>query len=196
MITAESVAQSRAELFDSVRPLLDDRTIHILEHRREDNAVVRRRGWLVRRMLLLADVVGLSLAFAVAELVFADGAAHGRSRWGTLRRSCSVSCARCRSGSLARLYGLYEHDEERTDHSTVDELVGVFHLVTVGAWLFLARHLAERRRRARPVQARALLGARDRAARVGARASRARSAGAQSRTCRTRSSSAPATSDN
>src|SRR5207245_2655034 len=31
-----------------------------------------------------------------------------------------------------------EHDEERTDHSTVDDVVGVFHLVTVGTWLFFA----------------------------------------------------------
>jgi exopolysaccharide biosynthesis polyprenyl glycosylphosphotransferase len=35
----------------------------------------------------------------------------------------------------ARLYGLYARDEERTDHSTADDLGGVFHLVTVGAWI-------------------------------------------------------------
>ena len=39
---------------------------------------------------------------------------------------------------MAKLYGLYDRDEERTDHSTVDDLVGVFHLVTVGTWLFFA----------------------------------------------------------
>ena len=36
---------------------------------------------------------------------------------------------------LTKIYGLYERDEERTDHSTVDDVVGVFHLVTVGTWL-------------------------------------------------------------
>ncbi len=37
---------------------------------------------------------------------------------------------------LAKLYGLYERDEEKADHSTVDDFLGVFHLVTVGVWLF------------------------------------------------------------
>ena len=35
---------------------------------------------------------------------------------------------------LARLYRLYDHDEERTGHSTADDFVGVFHLVTVTTW--------------------------------------------------------------
>lgn len=35
----------------------------------------------------------------------------------------------------AKLYGLYDKDEERTDHSTTDDFAGVFHLVTVSAWL-------------------------------------------------------------
>ena len=39
---------------------------------------------------------------------------------------------------VAKLYGLYDYDEERTDHSTADDLVGVLHLVTVGSWLFFA----------------------------------------------------------
>ena len=39
---------------------------------------------------------------------------------------------------VTKLYGLYDHDEERTDHSTADDVVGVFHMVTVCAWLFFA----------------------------------------------------------
>ncbi|TMM11504.1 MAG: hypothetical protein E6F98_10775, partial [Actinobacteria bacterium] len=39
---------------------------------------------------------------------------------------------------IAKLYGLYDHDEERTDHSTVDDFSGVFHMVTVCTWLFWA----------------------------------------------------------
>ena len=35
---------------------------------------------------------------------------------------------------VARIYGLYDRDEERTDHSTVDDVVGVFQLVTLGTW--------------------------------------------------------------
>jgi exopolysaccharide biosynthesis polyprenyl glycosylphosphotransferase len=39
---------------------------------------------------------------------------------------------------FAKIYGLYDRDEERTNHTTVDDLVGVFHLCTVGIWLFFA----------------------------------------------------------
>ena len=45
---------------------VDERTLEILDRRRR-TAVVRRRGWLVRRMLLLADLVGLVAAFLLAE---------------------------------------------------------------------------------------------------------------------------------
>ena len=38
----------------------------------------------------------------------------------------------------ARWYGLYDKDEERTEHSTTDDLGGVFHLVTVGVWVLYA----------------------------------------------------------
>jgi exopolysaccharide biosynthesis polyprenyl glycosylphosphotransferase len=36
---------------------------------------------------------------------------------------------------LAKLAGLYDQDEERTDHSTVDDIAGVFNVVTIGTWL-------------------------------------------------------------
>jgi exopolysaccharide biosynthesis polyprenyl glycosylphosphotransferase len=39
---------------------------------------------------------------------------------------------------VAKIYGLYDRDEERTDHSTADDLSGVFHMVTVGAWIVAA----------------------------------------------------------
>ena len=50
-----------AELLEAV----DDRTVEILR-RRERSTVLKRRGWLVRRALLTADVLGLLLAFAAA----------------------------------------------------------------------------------------------------------------------------------
>jgi exopolysaccharide biosynthesis polyprenyl glycosylphosphotransferase len=39
---------------------------------------------------------------------------------------------------MAKIYGLYERDEERADHSTADDLAGVFHLVTVATWILYA----------------------------------------------------------
>ena len=48
---------------------------------------------------------------------------------------------------LLRLEGLYDRDEERTDHSTVDDIVGVFRSVTIGVWVFalfgVATHLVQ-----------------------------------------------------
>jgi exopolysaccharide biosynthesis polyprenyl glycosylphosphotransferase len=38
----------------------------------------------------------------------------------------------------AKLYRLYDRDEERTDHSTTDDFAGVFHLLTVGTFLLYA----------------------------------------------------------
>jgi exopolysaccharide biosynthesis polyprenyl glycosylphosphotransferase len=37
---------------------------------------------------------------------------------------------------IAKIYGLYDHDEERTDYSTADDFSGVFHMVTVCTFLF------------------------------------------------------------
>ena len=38
----------------------------------------------------------------------------------------------------AHFYGLYGRDGQRPDHSTADDLVGVFAMVTIGTWLFWA----------------------------------------------------------
>ena len=96
-----------------------------------------RRGRLVRRMLVLADAVGLVSAFAIAVAFFWDrvGAddpvGHG---------SEVVLFIATLPGwlLLAKLYGLYDRDEERASHSTMDDLVGVANLVTVGTFLFFA----------------------------------------------------------
>ena len=45
---------------------------------------------------------------------------------------------------LARLHGLYDRDEERTDHSSVDDFFGVLQMVTIGSWIFLVgTHVTE-----------------------------------------------------
>ena len=94
---------------------------------------VRPRGWLIRRGLLLADVVGLLLAFTITENIF-GGVTHGqtfttRSEVWLFLLSLPVWIL------LAQLYGLYDKDESRTDYHTVDDLGPVFHLTTVGTWI-------------------------------------------------------------
>jgi exopolysaccharide biosynthesis polyprenyl glycosylphosphotransferase len=136
MSTEQSALLEGSLLQGEIQTALDPRTAEILERRRR-TAVVRRRGWLVRRMLLVADVVGLSVAFLVAELLV--GPVDDQ-----IGRLAALDEFLLFLGTLpvwiivSKLYGLYDHDEERTDHSTVDELLAVFHLVTVGAWILLA----------------------------------------------------------
>jgi exopolysaccharide biosynthesis polyprenyl glycosylphosphotransferase len=95
-----------------------------------------RRGWLVRRMLLGADVLGLLAAFFLCELLFRGNRLTGGVGIGA---ETGIFLAALPAWIfLAKLYGLYDRDEERTTHSTADEVISVFHLITVGAWSFFA----------------------------------------------------------
>ena len=99
--------------------------------------LIRRRGWLVKRMLLFADLTGLTLAFVVIQLLFAP---PGRALDPVHPLAETLLFLATLPGWIvvAKVYRLYERDEEHTDHTTSDDLVGVFHLVTLGSWLFLA----------------------------------------------------------
>jgi exopolysaccharide biosynthesis polyprenyl glycosylphosphotransferase len=112
--------------------ILDDRTLGLLERKPR----ARRRGWLVHRVLLGADVLGLLSAFLVAQLIFADEAPSDRiapaAELVLFLATLPVWIV------VAKLYGLYDRDEERTDHTTADDLVSVFHVVTVGCWLLFS----------------------------------------------------------
>jgi exopolysaccharide biosynthesis polyprenyl glycosylphosphotransferase len=91
----------------------------------------RRRGWVVRRALLAADITGLLSAYFLAALLATGGASpKGAAEFAATLGAWVVG---------AKLYGLYEGDEERADRSTLDDVGGVVHLVTMGTWLlFLA----------------------------------------------------------
>jgi exopolysaccharide biosynthesis polyprenyl glycosylphosphotransferase len=113
--------------------LVDDRTRELIHGRRIGKT--HRRGWIVRRALLAADVVGLLLAFSLAEMVAGvPTSSDNVSPWLELAGFLATIPLWL---VLARLFGLYERDEERADHNTVDDAVGVFVLVTVGAWMLI-----------------------------------------------------------
>jgi len=123
---------SRFELYSNADP----RTIEVLRHR-QGARKPRRRGWLVRRMLVLADVVGLAAAFLIVELVFGSGSGvdntmHPALEYALLATTLPLWIV------IARLYRLYDQDEERTHHPTTDDVVRVFHLVTVCTWISFA----------------------------------------------------------
>ena len=111
---------------------LSEQTLRILEHRRRTHRV-RRRGWLMRRVLLLADMIGLTLAALVTWTLFgSQGAGDSLS----LSDEALLLALTLPVWLLtAKLFGLYDFDEERADHTTSDELARVFLMMTVGTVL-------------------------------------------------------------
>jgi exopolysaccharide biosynthesis polyprenyl glycosylphosphotransferase len=104
--------------------------------------VIKGRGWLMRRMLLIADLTGLCVAFALAELIF--GGRAQSDAVSNFAEALLFFIVLPLWVVAAKLYGLYDRDEERADHSTADDVLGVFHLVTVGTWLaYLGAHFAQ-----------------------------------------------------
>ena len=89
----------------------------------------------MRRLLLLADIVGLVAAFVVAQRIVAAPTPVDTvvPQWELVLFCASLPLWVI----LARLHGLYDRDEERTDHSSVDDFFGVLQVVTIGTWIFL-----------------------------------------------------------
>jgi exopolysaccharide biosynthesis polyprenyl glycosylphosphotransferase len=125
--TEEDFAETR----DRITAALDDRTLEIIERRRTSR--FKRRGWLIRRLLLLADVVGLTSAYVLSLLMIGDTLASELALFAALLPVWVV---------LAKLNGLYDRDEERADYSTTDDLAGVFVLVTLLSWLYVVATVA------------------------------------------------------
>jgi exopolysaccharide biosynthesis polyprenyl glycosylphosphotransferase len=100
---------------------------------------LRGRGWLVRRALLCADVVGLVGAFTSAQILYGVPDSSGAlGRFGSQQEYLIFLATLPAWVLVAKTYRLYSNDEERTDHSTLDEFVGIFHVVTLGVWAFFA----------------------------------------------------------
>src|SRR5205823_3652247 len=114
--TERAALLQSAALFDETVAAVDERTLDILDRRRR-TAVVRRRGWLVRRALLAADVLGLAFAFLIAQALFPPrgavfGAVDARAEFALFLLTLPLWVV------MAKLYRLYDNDEERTNHST------------------------------------------------------------------------------
>ena len=99
-----------------------------LLRRRAARPTVRRRTWLMTRMLLAADVLALSIAFAAATAF--------------LGSAVSPPLALVLGGLplwvvAAKIAGLYERDACWAEYSTTEELASVLQLLTAGAWTFV-----------------------------------------------------------
>jgi exopolysaccharide biosynthesis polyprenyl glycosylphosphotransferase len=102
---------------------------------------IRNRGWIMRRGLLIADAVGLTAAFVITALGFGQGA--GDHNHLALATEYLLFFATLPFWILgAKLHELYDHDEERTDHTTFEDFVGVLHVVTLGVWALYALALS------------------------------------------------------
>jgi exopolysaccharide biosynthesis polyprenyl glycosylphosphotransferase len=106
---------------------VDDRTFELLERRRRVKRP-KSRGWLIRRLLLAGDLLGLSLAFLLAAVVSEPELSRAWIHVGVFLVTLPAWVV------AAKLFGLYNEDEARADHSTLDDLGRVFLLVTLGAF--------------------------------------------------------------
>ena len=91
----------------------------------------------MRRTLLVADLLGLMCAFVAAELLFSSPSSDADRAPPEIELLVFAGTLPLWV-LLAKGYGLYDRDEERTDHTTPDDLVPIFHLITVGAWMVFA----------------------------------------------------------
>jgi exopolysaccharide biosynthesis polyprenyl glycosylphosphotransferase len=95
----------------------------------------RRSRWSLRRLRVLADILGLTAAFALSQAASSsgsDGEIGVGAEWMVFLAALPLWVAG------ASLYGLYESDGQRPFGSAVDESIRVFHAVTVGTWLVFA----------------------------------------------------------
>jgi exopolysaccharide biosynthesis polyprenyl glycosylphosphotransferase len=91
-----------------------------------------RRSWLVPRSLVIADLLGLSLAYLLVTLLWGGHGAFGSWRE-LLVFALTLPCW----VFVAKLHGLYQRDHERAAHSSTDDVAGVFSIVAIGLWLLL-----------------------------------------------------------
>ena len=100
-------------------------------HRRVSKGAFARhsRMVLVRRLLVCADVIGLTLAFLVASVLVNTPASELLREVGIFVLTTPLWVL------IAKLQDLYNRDDRLIEVSTVDDLGPVFHLLTLGAWL-------------------------------------------------------------
>jgi len=88
----------------------------------------------VRGKLVLADLAGLTVAFVVLQLTVGSNGS-GEDRVSVDSEVLLFVASLPLWIVLARAFGLYSRDEERPEHTTVDDLVGVFQLLTTCVWM-------------------------------------------------------------
>ncbi len=139
IVPSDLVKPGRAGLQDApdyeLTATLDEQTREILRRRGRSRSR-HRRGWFVRRALLVADLLGLLSAFSLSE-TFYVGVSSAPNHLTTTGEYLVFIALLPLWVVGARVYGLYDDDEARANHDTTDDVVRVFHLVTIVAWLLV-----------------------------------------------------------
>jgi exopolysaccharide biosynthesis polyprenyl glycosylphosphotransferase len=125
-VDLQSSLSETAILPESVGDILGDPLLKARD-RLQRGAHIGRRHWLIARVLQFADVLGFAIAFSVAQDLFGEGG--GRTIARALLLTVPLWIV------VAKLYGLYDRDQQRNGHSTVDDLASIFHMTMIGAWL-------------------------------------------------------------
>jgi exopolysaccharide biosynthesis polyprenyl glycosylphosphotransferase len=97
---------------------------------------LRHRGIVLRRALLASDLLCIATAFLAAEAVY-----HHRPEQESVSAGPEIAVFMLSLplwGLVALLYGLYQRDDSRVAHTTIDEVVHIFHMLTVCTWGFFA----------------------------------------------------------
>jgi exopolysaccharide biosynthesis polyprenyl glycosylphosphotransferase len=87
--------------------------------------------------LQVADMFGIAAAYVIMLAAFGSGGSF-KGGIGKAGAVLILLATLPLWTVFARMYGLYDADRDRATHTTVDELFGVFNLVTVGVWIAYA----------------------------------------------------------
>ena len=122
--TAESVAAGENEL----------RSTRGMPPGRQSNLRGDTRGYMLRRVLVVADVAALAVAFLLVELY---GGFDGGPERTLLLDFALLAVSAPVWVILARAHNLYHVDTRRADHRTADEVAPVLQLTTLWSWSVL-----------------------------------------------------------
>jgi exopolysaccharide biosynthesis polyprenyl glycosylphosphotransferase len=91
------------------------------------------RDFVLRRLLVSADIAGITAALAIAAVFFqSSDDALPQMFWGLVMLPAWIL--------LFKVYGLYDRDAKRVSHSTVDDVPWLFHVLLIGSfglWVLL-----------------------------------------------------------
>ncbi len=90
------------------------------------------RDFVLRRLLVSADLAGVVAAFVVASVLVGKADTLRGLFWGLVALPGWIL--------VFKIYGLYDRDAKRVSHSTVDDLPWLFHSLLIGSlllWLLL-----------------------------------------------------------